>query len=455
MPLSKSPSKKAFESNLKTELKAGKPKAQSLAISYSIQRKNKGKKKKMADGGSTTPSPSPSPDTNPDSPVNQFIKSFQNAKAKGGMIKKMADGGEVSAATEKRPMPDDEHNDEMEVGRNRGNKAPKDDSWTDQPTVTQAQKPSITKLSSPRIVGSDAFSVRDHSMRDDEKDLMDSDEPQSDKAQPKARDNEEGADRQGPAVSDNERQHNNKRPAYAKGGPVMQPKDTGVELDLREDEAHDVDSMAPASPDEQPPKMYDEMDAKKSGNMPPDDGGMISADSLTSEEMDMIHKHRMAKGGMASMANNPKLQQSKMAEGGVAREMPIHLDEDEEHPESVADGVMRKRKNNANKEHPAIGETDSLFDFPKKMADGGEAIRSKDSIYSDDSSQADVSRNADEDANMEDQSSFNSLRKENYSDSEGLAQMDSPRGSNLKGDDLESDIHDMVDKIRSKIRSRI
>ena len=38
MPLKKSASPKAFESNLKAELKAGKPKAQALAIAYSEKR---------------------------------------------------------------------------------------------------------------------------------------------------------------------------------------------------------------------------------------------------------------------------------------------------------------------------------------------------------------------------------------------------------------------------------
>jgi hypothetical protein len=41
MPLSKGKSKEVFESNLKTELKAGKPKAQALAIAYSQKRKKK------------------------------------------------------------------------------------------------------------------------------------------------------------------------------------------------------------------------------------------------------------------------------------------------------------------------------------------------------------------------------------------------------------------------------
>lgn len=39
MPLKKSKSKKAFVENLKTEMKAGKPKNQSLAIAYSVKRK--------------------------------------------------------------------------------------------------------------------------------------------------------------------------------------------------------------------------------------------------------------------------------------------------------------------------------------------------------------------------------------------------------------------------------
>jgi hypothetical protein len=46
MPLKKSSSKPAFKSNLKEELKAGKPKAQSLAIAYSVKRKAEGEKAK-------------------------------------------------------------------------------------------------------------------------------------------------------------------------------------------------------------------------------------------------------------------------------------------------------------------------------------------------------------------------------------------------------------------------
>lgn len=44
MPLVKSASKSAFRTNLKAEIKAGKPKKQSLAIAYSVKRKAQGKK---------------------------------------------------------------------------------------------------------------------------------------------------------------------------------------------------------------------------------------------------------------------------------------------------------------------------------------------------------------------------------------------------------------------------
>jgi hypothetical protein len=87
MPLIKSPSKKAFEHNIKAEIGAGKPMKQSLAISYAMKKRSK----KMADGGPAT-SPSPQPvDNDPSSPTNQFIKSFQGAHAEGGPIDPIED----------------------------------------------------------------------------------------------------------------------------------------------------------------------------------------------------------------------------------------------------------------------------------------------------------------------------------------------------------------------------
>lgn len=46
MPLTDSPSKKAFENNVRKEYKSGKGRAQAVAIAYSVQRKARGKKKK-------------------------------------------------------------------------------------------------------------------------------------------------------------------------------------------------------------------------------------------------------------------------------------------------------------------------------------------------------------------------------------------------------------------------
>ncbi len=45
MPLKKSPSNKARQANVKTEIAAGKKPKVAVAIAYSVQRKAKGKKK--------------------------------------------------------------------------------------------------------------------------------------------------------------------------------------------------------------------------------------------------------------------------------------------------------------------------------------------------------------------------------------------------------------------------
>ena len=95
MPLIKSKSKKAFQENFKSEMEAGKPKDQSLAIAYSVQRKNK--------------------------------------------RKKMADGGAISAADEKRPMPDDQHNDKHMDSR-ASQKPIKQGQWDDDTYSEQASR---------------------------------------------------------------------------------------------------------------------------------------------------------------------------------------------------------------------------------------------------------------------------------------------------------------------------
>lgn len=48
MPLQKSKSKSAFKSNVRAEVRAGKPVRQALAISYAVQRRAAGKKGKRS-----------------------------------------------------------------------------------------------------------------------------------------------------------------------------------------------------------------------------------------------------------------------------------------------------------------------------------------------------------------------------------------------------------------------
>lgn len=51
MPLSKGKSEGAFKHNVKAELGAGKPRAQALAIAYSVKRHSKGPVKGYSEGG--------------------------------------------------------------------------------------------------------------------------------------------------------------------------------------------------------------------------------------------------------------------------------------------------------------------------------------------------------------------------------------------------------------------
>jgi hypothetical protein len=388
MPLIQKRSKKAFDHNVKAEMDSGKGQPQSLAIAYSVKRKPK----KMASGG-------------------------------------MAKND--SAKSEERPMPDESNNDSEMVSKNRGNKAPKDDQWTDNPTVKQSQKLSITKLSQPKIMGSDAFSVRNMNMRDDENDLGDSIPPETDRAQPIQRDNEDGPNRRGPQVRDMAAQHNNKKAPYnkaiedqyaqdeaepdmkkvqspsgryAKGGPVMEPKDNHDESEERMDESDMMDNLAPGEHGEQPASWRDELDADSYGNRVSD--------------MEREHSNgRMpyADGGMAD---------GGMADGEL----------DEEHHDSIAAAIMAKRdRMHALIDSGSLDEDHAVHGY----ADGGEVDLDFNSM---EQPNAYYGRNEDD------------VLKENYdSDMKDVSQ---PEDSNEHGHEIDSDDHDMIDQIRSKMKSR-
>lgn len=435
MPLMHSKSKKAFSKNVEAEMNAGKPQDQSLAVAYAVKRKASKKSKKMAEGG------------------------------------------EVNAKNERRPMPDNRYDDSKMISRNSGDKPSSHDSWTDNSTIEQAQRPSKTKLSRPKLVGSDAFSVRYKAEIDEDNDRMNSMPPESDLAQPPKRDDEEGANRQGPDVRDMAAQHNNKRPpynkaiedqyaqdmaaaemkkvqSYAQGGPVMEPEDHGLELMERSDEAHLMSEESPSEDEgdaeahslneERPNRQGDDVpdmeEQHNSGRKPYYMGGpAVKKD----------HPHLMFEDNMGNEDHEMELNAAHGKYSPDDSEDQPQPEEDMEHEDSIAAAIMSKKQRGAQRS----GSPDD--DHAVMMADGG--ILSHGSMDSDDSDQADLSRNADEDANEEDQASFDSLRKENYSESAGLRQMDSPDDSAQHGDDEESDSeneHDKIDKMRSRMNMR-
>lgn len=338
---------------------AGKPRKQSLAIALDVQRRNK--RKKMASGG----------------PVAE------------------------SASNERRPMPDQSAADSAMVSRNSGKKALPQDQWTDSPTVAQAQRQPVQKLSRPKIVGSDAFSVRDMSRIHDEEHLDSSDRPDGIGRQPSSMDNEAGADRQGPSVPAL------KMKRMAEGG-MLPP---GSEDDMAEH---------PAGLEQDDDQMRPPMDEYMDGKMA--EGGQVEEPSA----WDNI------KSNLTTGKSAENKSWGKYAEGGM-----IDLDEvAEDKHASIAAAIMAKRDR-------MRGGSDSDIDKMEMMAEGG---------------MVDLSRNADEDANLEDQLSFDALKKENYSESEGLDDLgDQPHDSNLKGDSREMDAenkHDRIAYMRSKMRAK-
>lgn len=250
----------------------GKPQAQSLAIAYSVKRKNK--------------------------------------------RKKMAQGGEVTAKAESRPMPDTTANDAHSVSHNSAKKAPSQDQWTDQPTVRQAQKPSHTRLSQPKMVGSDAFSVRLRDMHEDEADMMGKLPPQP----------------------------------YAKGGHVSMEMGEGPEEDNLQHPAgleEDNDMMAPAESE------YMAGYFAEGGEVEYDEYGYPKkTPQATPTPKPKNEFHDTGKG-----IEDTSGFQKKAFGGSVEDEM------EDEHHDSVAAAIMAKRE----REMPS-----SDSDEDHMMAEGGE-----------------------------------------------------------------------------------
>lgn len=465
MPLLKSSSKKAFKKNIETEMHAGKPQKQSLAIAYDIKRKNQ---RKMAKGGkvltddqrvSRAQSDKGTSDVggkvraanrandwakdprSSDPSIEREMGREYTAEAKHRAKKSLADerampkpklkglakGGEVeqdSARTESRPMPGKAYHDEMDVKQSSMKKPPAmGDSMKQDNISYQARKGlKTTPIKHPRMVASDIVQSR----LMDQEDHLQTMEPLSTQEQYS----------QGDKVPDMQDEHSTRRKPYAKGGEV-ESSDYKHPMNMHED---DLQDLGPSEDEgSEMAHMDDEMGQDRQG---PEDhmeephsehDEMFMDDEANEDHMEDINPARLADGGMVD-------------------------DEDEEaleHHASVAAAIMAQREA---KRSMALDSGSEDMDEAEAYAEGGE-ILSHDSIYSDDSDQADLSRNADEDANEEDQTSFNALRKENYSESEGLDQMGSPMDSNEHGDMEESDSEDdhdedVVSQIRRNMRRR-
>ncbi len=212
-------------------------------------------------------------------------------------------------------------------------------------------------------------------------------------------------------------------PPRPKTQPIKHPRHipiSGASLRLRDQEDDQMLTMKPNNgPQEQPSKAYDEEGADRKG-----------------PDVPALHMKKMAEGGEVEKRREP---------------LPMEEHDEIDHMHSLDHDMMEVPEDEAEEEHHSSIAA-AIMAKRRKMADGG--ILSHDSIYTSESEESDLSRNADEDANEEDQLSFNALRKENYSESDALADADHPRDSNLHGDpreDEESDKHDRISRIRAKM----
>lgn len=237
--------------------------------------------------------------------------------------------------------------------------------------------------------------------------------------------------------------------SYAKGGEVS----ASTEKRPATGDTHDdAGSVARNSGKKQPrkPKMTDDTYTEQSANHPGAPRNEIDAD-FDSDEMANIDRARSQanmnmhkESSTDPMSINPHhaedIADAKFAQGGYVSTEEMEM----EHAREM-DMLQRRHERERLAHGGPVSETPEHDDMAsaimhrRKMAEGG---------------QVDLSRNADEDPNMEDQQSFEALKKENYSESDGLMDLDQPEDSNLHGDDIDSDDHDMVGKIRSRMKTR-
>lgn len=336
MPLIQSKSKKAFSKNVEKEMDSGKPQDQSLAIAYSVKRKAK---KKMASGGSVESG----------SPTMNYAK-----------------GGEISASNEKRPMPEDKHNDSKDISQNDHKRSNGQDGWLDQPTVEQARSNNgrkVLPIKHPRMVASNVVQSR---LRDEEDHLQSSagvnEGPQE--QIPKALD-EKDAKKHGPDVP---ALHMKK---MFEGGAVSQE---ASEENHAEHPYEPKDDMEEAPPESE--YMADHF--ARGGEVDPEEemaidhaasiaaaimakrkfargGAILSEDSMESDDSDMADLSRNAEedANMEDKASFDALRKENYSESDALEESShpedsnLHSPEHDEidvHDRSIVSAIRRKMK---------------------------------------------------------------------------------------------------------------
>ena len=426
----------------------------------------------------------------------------QQRRIKPG-LKGLAEGGAISAHDEARPSTQTEENDRHEIARQHAAKAldPKQDATSPKNRTAARGGLKTTPIKHPKMVPSNALSTK---LYDKEGNLIDTASPESPNRSFPADEHEEGADRHGP--SPKKAMAHSTHKMMAEGGDVDERSEThpmdiehhdeplpGQETDttramkrVRQTVEPIVEKIQKRNPPPSKPQYakggqvdqydYDHSDpnAMTDSDMhlhPSEDEGTMYADSHDEEGQDrqgpaesstQAKTGRKPTHGLTMMASGGdvdsamevipdrgfgKIIRVGLADGGELNPAHGHFSPDDsemqpeeeahdEHENSIAAAIMAK----------------------KRMASGGTVRSGSPTMDYADGGEVDLSRNADEDPNNEDQMSFEALKKENYSESEGLRELgDQPHDSNLKSDSEEMDSHDrydMVDAIRKKMKSK-
>lgn len=420
MPLKPGKGKEAFSHNVKAEMNAGKPQDQALAIAYSVKRKAK---KKMAEGGKIS------------AEERERRKSMASAAAAEKFHKSLSPNPGGKSIGPNLDM--DRHH---RYGINHQD-----------PRRPEGQSSFGTKVRE----GGDYMTTA----KEDSQDRIESMKKAS---KPKL----EGL-AQGGRVNTQPKKY----PKMAEGSLKirrMDDIDDPEQAKLRKDEADLMRSAAPSKmaeggevsfDRESRPSIHDEgydrREINDMGNRPTRGSGSGDMDSAESARLSSHASREMGAGpeadrepGMSPIRESYRRpaeddymsdHEQMLAEGGIAEENPQDNEMEDEHNSSIAAAIMAREK---------------------RMAEGGEILKrsnsddihSHGSMDSDSSDQADLSRNADEDANEEDQASYDSLRKETYSEDDGLRSLSQPDDSNETGDDREMERHDENDRVGAIMR---